>query len=218
MKTVRVLAALAVISALAAGSASAASVGFELNGHMKLRDFAKFSLTNTSTDAQIESMHLTIGDTRYNFDRVRAYASNGSRITMGDTRNGGKRFDEIALAFQGFDSGETTNFRVDIDRDRGRSRDKADYRRVLFHNGKAKNAVATVTFSNGSVLSSLLTENGSGLAGHLANGGAYRNVAAATLELPVEVAEVSTVPLPAALPLMLAGLVGLGLMARRRKS
>ncbi len=205
------------LGTLAAGAASAASVGFELSGHKHLRNFAKFSLTNTSTDARIDAMHLTIGDTRYNFDRVRTYANSGSRITQGDNRNGGSRFDEIALAFEGFDPGETTKFRLDIDRDRGRNRDKADYTRVLLRNGRAANAVVTVTFSNGSVLSSILTAKGSGIASRLASGNPYRNLAAAHLDLPAEIAEVSPVPVPAALPMLLAGLAGLGLFARRRK-
>ncbi len=214
MNRVRVIATMVVIGALVAGSASAASVGFELNGHVKQRNFAKFALTNTSTDAEIVGMSLTIGKKSFNFDRVRTNAD----IIKGDTRNGGKRFNEIALAFSAFEAGESTNFRVDIDRDRGKNRERADYRRVLFRNGKAKNAMVTVTFSDGSVLSSFLTEKGNGVTTRLANGGKYRNVAAASLELPIEVAQLTPVPLPAALPLMLAGLAGLGLMARRRKS
>ena len=221
MKILKILATGVILGAASMSAASAATVGFELDGHKKVRNFAFFSLTNTSSDAQIESMSLTIGKKKFNFDIVRAEA--GTRIVKGDTRNNKARHDEIEMAFNNFQAGETTRFRLDIDRDRKKKRNKADYSKVLFNNGRAQNALITVTFSNGEVLSTFLDDNGAagGLTSRLLGGSQYNTLASMTRALEVtEIAnlKVGAVPVPAALPLMLGGLFGLGMVARRRNS
>ncbi len=220
MKNLKILAAAMVIGAVAVPAAQAATVGFELNGHAKKRDYGKFSLVNTSTDADISSMTLTIGKTSYNFDIVKAGRNSSMSLTKGDKRNGKRRFDDIAMSFDKFAAGESLRFRMDIDKDRGKRKNKADYSKVLFNNGKARNAQISVTFSNGEVLTTFLDDQ-SKLTRRL-DTGVMREVASAEMELiPSEIGDVigrvSAVPLPAALPLMLGGLFGLGLIGRRRK-
>jgi len=219
---VKVLAVGAIVGAVSFSAAQAATVGFQLDGQKKNRNFSTFSLTNTSTDAQIESASMTIGKKTYNFDilRLRKSSAVSSKMIKGDKRNGKKRFNEIAMAFNGFDAGESTKFRLDIDRDKGKRRGRADYAKVLFRNGKAKNSLITVTFSNGEVLSTFLTAKGAnGLTTRLATGDRFRTLAGAEMVLPpVEVANlVASIPLPAAMPLMLGGLFGIGMVGRRRK-
>lgn len=220
MRLSRLASAIALIG-FAAVSAQAASVGFEFDGHSTKRNFAKFALTNTSTHASIERMSMTIGKRKYNFDIVRAVDGASMSILKGDNRNNRRRFDEIAMSFDGFDAGSTTMFRLDIDRDSKKRRNKADYRRVLFNNGKAQNAMISVTFSNGEVLSTFIDDQprSAGLTSRLMQGESYNALASVSQELDdVEIASISAVPVPAALPLMLAGLFGLGMVARRRKN
>lgn len=217
MKFIRVATSVAVFS-FAALSAQAASVGFGLEGHAKARNFGKFALTNTSTDAAIESMSLTIGKRSFNFDIVRV--GDGVTVLKGDKRNNRRRFNDIAMSFNDFEAGSTTMFRLDIDRDRKKRRNKANYRKVLFNNGKAQNALITVTFSNGEVLSKFLGDQrrSDGLTSRLLNGARYDVLASMTKVLDdVEISNISAVPVPAAMPLMLGGLFGLGMVARRRK-
>jgi hypothetical protein len=215
MKLYNILFAGLMAGAASVSAASASTVGFELEGHVKARNFAKFSLTNTSSDAAIESMTMTIGKKKYNFDIVK---SSTGIILKGDKKNGKKRFDEIALGFDEFASGDSAKFRLDLDKDKGRKRNKADYSKVLFNNGRAKNAMITVTFSNGEVVSTFLDDkNKRGLTRQL-EGPMIRLASAEMLLDTVVMSDLSKVPLPAALPLMLGGLFGLGMVGRRRKA
>ena len=104
-------------------------------------------LTNHSTDTlAITAFELTIGDDAFNFDGVTDIsAPAGTNVTVAspDTNDaGGERSDIIRLDFTGFDPGETVTFVIDVDRDSNNTTE--DYRDVLFNNGEAPNAVATV--------------------------------------------------------------------------
>lgn len=226
MKFSNLLAASLLVGAISVGGASASSVGFELAGHTKARNFAKFSLTNTSTSAEISQVSITIGKRNYNFDIVR---TNG-KVVRGDTVNNKRRVDHAVMSYSNFAAGSSQIFRLDVDRDRKKKRNKADYARVLFNNGKAKNAVVTVTFSNGETLTTMLddTNKRSPFSKKKYKGrGSYMSLASATRSLtvppttnPLPVPPTngpSPVPLPAAMPLLLGGLFGLGMVARRRK-
>jgi hypothetical protein len=103
-------------------------------------------VTNTSSGMlQLTEFEVTIGDTAFNFDSVTdIVAPAGTGVTLespDDNDSGGVRADLVRLAFTAFDPGESVTFVVDIDRDDSNTLES--FRRVLFNNGDAPNAVAT---------------------------------------------------------------------------
>ncbi len=119
-------------------------------------------LTNTSDTAEITDLTLTIGDTSYNFDVVTGeilpVGVTASLITPSDTNPNEDRSDRLDYNFTGFGPGLTFEARPDLDVDSVASND--DYRTVLFNNGAADNAVASVRFSNGAILNLQLSDGG----------------------------------------------------------
>lgn len=196
---------LTAVLALGAGSATAATTGFNLELSGKA-NAPHMTLTNTSTSATLDWFSFTIGDTTYNYDAVYDIvgpAGGAVNIDTGDQRTRGSgRFDQIDLSFTGFDAGESAIWRVDVDLDDVDS--KEQFWSVLFNNGSALNAVFTAGFSDQSVLSVTAPD---------AQPGPDTYTFAANAN-----ARIGAVPLPAGLP-MLAGALGIfGLMRRRARS
>lgn len=196
-------AAAAALSLVASG-AMAATVGFDvtISGSKNL---PRFELTNTSDTAQLLTFGLTIGDTAYNYDQADTFtapADGSIGFILGHSANGGARFDEIKFSFTDFDSGEIAKWRMDIDIDNQNT--IQDYRSVLFNNGTADNAVFTATFDTGDVVSIILPDDTNGVNETYAFG-----ASATSAQQP------APVPLPAGLPLLVAGFGALTLLRRR---
>jgi hypothetical protein len=124
-----------------------------------------FALTNLSgSGSDITQMRLTIGDTRYSYDFLYLSEESFSPATSGPTATltQGDRTDDFigpdafAYAFSGFTPGVTFRGQWDID-DLEPIFD-VDARTVLFNNGDAPNAVLTLIFDDGTVISSTLTD------------------------------------------------------------
>jgi len=126
-----------------AAPASAATIGF--SGSM---GGAALMFENTSTSATITRVHITIGDTSFNFDDINLPTGNAPTVLSPDTVNGGARADFTEVTFTSFDPGDDQNFPWDIDPDSGDS-GCCRVSGVLFNNGAAPNAVLTVDFSTG---------------------------------------------------------------------
>jgi len=116
-----------------------------------------FTLSNTSTTANITKLNITIGDPRFLYDFVRSEEAvsdvgNALEATLNspDRKNDNQGLDEIDYGFSGFSPGDVFQFEADIDQDNGSS--SADYQDVLF-----PNAVVTVTFDNGTTLAEPIT-------------------------------------------------------------
>lgn len=192
---------LAAALGLFAGTANATTVGFDLviSGS---NNVPTFTITNQS-DAGItlDTFNITIGLLSRNFDYIRnvaAPAGGTANVTNGDATNGGTRFDFLEIDYTDFDMGETVSFIADIDQDTGNT--TRNYENTLFNNGTAPNSVATATFSNNFVLQLTLDDRSTTPTSHLFSARE----------------DITPVPLPAGLPLLLTGL-GAFAFARRRK-
>ncbi|WP_425404390.1 VPLPA-CTERM sorting domain-containing protein [Hwanghaeella sp.] len=207
MKFKAVLAALT-LGAMASLPAQAAVVtpplGFDLtlSGNTNV---PTFTLVNTSAAGQqLTGFTFTIGNVSRHFDFVNSLsnpAGGTSTLNSPDSVDNGARSDTIDLTFTGFDAGESVSFAADVDLDPSFNSTQ-DYRNVFFNNGTALNSVATAFFAFGTSVSLTLPDNP-------VNQSSYSFSASNG---------VSAVPLPAALPLLVAGLAGLGILSRRRKT
>ena len=192
-----ILAAAGMIMASSA-PALAATVGFglTLSGDPNI---PTFTLTNTSTAADLTSFAFTIGDTSRNFDQiytVNTPAGSTGTLTFGDASQGGVRTDSFTISFTGLGVSQIANWRVDVDLD---NLDTVEnFSTVFFDNGTLPNSVVTVGFSTGDFIDFTLPD-GSSLYSYSAS-------------KPVDV-----IPVPAALPLLAGGLGLMGLMSWRRR-
>jgi len=122
-----------------------------------------FVLTNTSTNVEITGFTFTVGDSNFNFDFIQdvvesdiIFSVNGLELSQNNSGNGGLRTEMLDVSFEGFDAGNSFQFTADVDPD---SVDIAvDFQTVFFNNGDAQNSVITVNFSNGSQLSTAISE------------------------------------------------------------
>lgn len=194
-------AVLAAGTALAAAPAFAlpatAAFDFDISGDANV---PTMTLTNTSSaGVELTSFRFFIGDSGYNIDEVYTISAPGMTavLTEGDAAQGGARPDAFTIAFTGFEPGESASWDVDVDVDSANTVE--DYRTVFFNNGDGSgNATLAAAFSTGNVLNFTLPDF---------------DPAPASYSFAVSS---SPVPLPAALPLLGAGLAALGVAARRR--
>lgn len=188
---------------LIAGTASAATTGFSLQITGSDNNVPSLTLSNTGDQGDISSLLLTIGNTAYNFDA----AFNATQVVGSFTFNlgpsldtntgGGLRSDNVSYTFGDFGAGEVFGFRVDIDRDNNNTLE--DYRSKFLPGGSA-----LVSFDNGLVDSFLVDLTPT------ADNNSEPYVYSAS-------SSVAPVPLPAGLPLLLAGLGAMGLFRRARR-
>lgn len=184
--------------ATAATSVSAAtSFNLTISGNPNV---PVFTLTNTSSAAQLETFSVSIGLLSRNFDYILALTDPGggsSTVTAGDGVNNGTRVDVLGLSYTDFDPGETASFEADVDSDTGNQNVTLDYRNTLFNNGTGPNSELTATFSDATTLSFTIPDQTAGL-----NSYSF-DVSAAPI------------PLPAGLPLLVAGLGAFAVMRKR---
>lgn len=196
----------AILMSMAVFSAHAATISFSFGIGGSNANVPTFTLQNTSTsNAVLTAFDLSIGDLSRNFDSS-VIVTNGTSATATlnspDAVNNGARADNINYSFGGggFLSGEIFVFNGDIDSDPNNNV-VLNFNSVFGNNGTAPNAVATATFlfeGETFILSDIFADN----------------TGAQTLSDSVSV---SAIPVPAALPLMVTALVGLGFASRRRK-
>lgn len=196
--------------ALAAGTASATTIGFDFKVSGDI-DTPTFSVTNTSASANLVFMSLDIGDIAYNFDDVQGLTGptgGFSTLVLGDTVNDGAGADLIAFSFANFNPGNSVSWSSDIDLDGGNS--DTDFRNVLFNNGAQNNALFVAFFDSGDALRIELPD----LPAVTTNYGYSATLDTTTGDVEITIAPV---PLPAGLPLLGAGLLAFGALRSRRK-
>ena len=185
MRLRRLFVPLVVLAALLPGQAAASVLAAEMelrfgpsalgNGGWNV---PRLILTNQSDTAQIVEFTVTIGDTAFNFDGggvpgqpgagTRAFfaeapAGGSAALLVGDsshTGNGrpGRSWDLLTYAMTGFDPGERFSFDVDVDPDGSAGATRARANTVMVWNGAAPNAVLSVVFSDGTVLSGVFED------------------------------------------------------------
>jgi hypothetical protein len=158
-----------------------------------------FSITNISgPGVTLDSWTMTVGDTQFLYDflylnKEQFLGGDGSQtvmLTQGEhDLDDGLGTDSFAYAFTNLGPGVGFAGQWDIDFDNGAF--NVDARAVLFNNGDAPNAVATFSFSDGSVAQYTFPD------------------------LPVQETYSLTIPAPGCIPI-----AGLGLLAalRRRRA
>lgn len=201
IKTIALAAGLAV-SGVAAQAAGVVGYQFDIFGNDT--NVPNMTLQNNSAIETITGLSMTIGATNYNFDAVYFLApSPGGTIgvVQGDgNASGGTRVDQFVVSFTSLDPSETAAWRVDVDIDNANTVE--NFRTVFFHNGASPNSVLSVTFSDGTVLSQTLADQGSATDDRFTY---------------TQSQSPAAVPLPAGLPLAATGLAALGLIRRRRR-
>lgn len=195
---------------LATTASQAATLGFELtisnllDGNGSTTNVPLMTLENTSSSALLTRFTMTIGDTGFNYDAIYFFnPSPGGTMTLiagdmdsADAGGNAARVDTGIIDFTSFDPGETADWRVDIDVDTSDTLE--DYRTVLFNNGAATpNAAFSATFDTGAVLTVVATD-------------------LPATQTSYTFAAVQPIPVPAALPMLMAGVGGLAFLRRRK--
>ena len=208
MKFTNMIAAAVILGMASVSTASAATnYGFELwaSGVGKKGTVGSFRLVNTG-DAKITGMTLGVGNKKFKF------RGSGNKLSLSDSM----------LSDFG-----TSKFKVRTAKDKN-NKSKAFYK-VLFNNGKKANGYVAVDFLVEGVSKTVMVDlddvrkkyfrNKKHKAKQmLAFGPLTEAQVAVDQDEIVETVLPSVVPLPAALPLMLGGLFGLGMVGRRRKA
>ncbi|WP_339949805.1 hypothetical protein [uncultured Albimonas sp.] len=203
----RVVPAAVFLAALLPVPLWAASVSLTVTTLSASADHPAILVENRSEDgARLLALNLSVGDTRFNFDRVtnrRRFGVSSATLTKGGTGQAGQRTDAIAFAFSGFDPGDSFSFRVELDPDGGSG--TVDFRSIFFGNdgdGAVPNATMTALFDGDRTLTARFGE------------------ALAPAESHTIVAEdsgaVTPIPLPAAAPALVGGAALLWAAARGR--
>lgn len=113
-----------------------------------------FEIKNTSEDALLTQLVLTIGDTSKNFDwAASVFTSPGVTVSIvqPDSVAGNVRSDALVINFNGMLPGDLARFRIGLAPDAANASGIMDYRNVLFHmnsDDTSQNSIATVSFSN----------------------------------------------------------------------
>ncbi|MBU2960428.1 VPLPA-CTERM sorting domain-containing protein [Citreicella sp. C3M06] len=198
------------VAAFFATGAHAATVGFQLTVATTASsgDRPQFTLMNISDVETITAFTFAINAPGYWFDYIYNETVVSGSLTRSRTvgqsvANETSGTTSLAYTTTGFGPTEAFRFRADLDAV-NTADSTTNFRSVFFNNGGAAvpNATVSVSFSDGRNLS--LTLSGSA--------GQSSYIYSAAID------DTAEVPLPATLPLALAGCVGLGLLARRRKS
>jgi len=201
--------ALSLAAVLMAGTASAATTAFTLDISGD-RNVPVFSLSNVGDQGDITGFTLSLGDLTRNFDSAHnATASTGSfGFALGpnlDTNTGGGlRANSVDFTFTDFNPGEIFGFEADIDRDNSNTLE--NYITSLLPGGSI-----VVNFAGGTTSSLFIDLTRPFSEAPLA---AYSYTAALSVPPPIKP---PLVPLPAGLPLLLAGLGALGIARRARR-
>ncbi|XDA96987.1 VPLPA-CTERM sorting domain-containing protein [Sulfitobacter sp. LCG007] len=155
---------LACAVSLSATAGFAASTGYDV----KIKgssDAPSVKIMNKSTSAAITSFSISVGNRSYEFDSVKSLKGGSKgldggkqKLKKGSKSNGAGGSNKVKLKYSGFDAGEFAKFRTELDKN-GKNETNADFRDVLFGNGKGKNAVIKVAFSDGTVLRQRLGVN-----------------------------------------------------------
>lgn len=145
-----------------AAAGTALEYGYELTidgGQTWGYNAPRVGVANTGS-TELASLHLSIGDSAYNFD------NHADPLAVGDltanvlspvAENGGPRSEEFYVLFEGMGIGESWSAALDIDRDdlpAGKLGSREDFRNVLLGDGGT--AKVTVTFVDGFVLDGFL--------------------------------------------------------------
>lgn len=172
MKSHSIAAVLATATAAFAGASAHAASSFQYGYELTIDgsgqygyNAARFGIKNTGNTA-ISGINITIGDTRFNFDRVADVQANGG---FGHTLHGidevdhGLRSDFFGVEFDNFGTDMSWSAFVDIDKDPNLSKKsktpREDARRVMWANPNTDNAQIQVVFSDGHTLVGSLPDN-----------------------------------------------------------
>ncbi len=170
-------------------------------------DAPSFRLTNLSdAGIQLTGFSYTIGDTSRRFDRIFAIsqpAGGTATLTTGDTVDNLVGTDLFAFSFTGFDPLEQSTWRAELDRDGVSSTE--NFRTVFFDNGGAAvpNSIATAFFTDGRSI-------------EIGIEGTRGQVAYTYRAFEIEEPPTGVVPVPASLPMLLAGAAVFALIRRKQ--
>ncbi|REK13041.1 MAG: PEP-CTERM sorting domain-containing protein [Planctomycetota bacterium] len=119
------------------------------------RTMPYLELRNTSADALLTQLNLTIGDQTKNYDwseLIEASPGVGYSLVTPDGVMGGQKSDELLINFSNLGPGDFVRFRIGLSADDPSAGFVQDYRMTLFQldgSDPSSNAIATVSFEDG---------------------------------------------------------------------